>query len=145
MKCRSRLEISWIRQLLAYNNLISYLIMVSDFWNEIHIPQRMWKCLVHFVGLVWLDPGHAHCSGPPLHIDLEKELSISSWSGSLSIRNLMLMKNHVKNMLLKWIILNLRSKNRFRALWQAPIWLFYIFLKYGQVGWVSFDQKLNAD
>ena len=37
--------------------------MVSDFWNEIHIPQRTWKCLVYFLGLAHLYPGHAHCPG----------------------------------------------------------------------------------
>ena len=31
--------------------------MVSDLWNKIHIPQGMWKCLVHFLCPAQLDPG----------------------------------------------------------------------------------------
>ena len=42
--------------------------MVSDFWNEIHIPQRIWKCLVHSLGPALLD-GHAHYPEFSLHID----------------------------------------------------------------------------
>ena len=50
--------------------------------------------------------------------------------GLISIRHLMLMKNPVKNMLYKWIILKLWFRNCLQALCQ--IWLFYIFKAYEQ-------------
>ena len=59
------------RQGLTYNNIISHLIMVSDFWSEIHIPHIMRKCLVHFLGQARSDSANAHCPGP---------LSILIWS-----------------------------------------------------------------
>ena len=40
--------------------------MVSYFWNEIHVPQRMWKCQVHFLGPAQSGSGHviAPCLSP---------------------------------------------------------------------------------
>ena len=61
----------------------------------------MRKCLVHFLGQARLEPSHAHCFGLSLHISLEQELSKSNRVGSLSIRNLMPMKIHVRNMLFR--------------------------------------------
>ena len=109
--------------------------MVFDFWDEIHIPQGMWKCLVHLLASTLPSAVYAHGFGPP---------AILIWSQNCpKVAELGLFRSEIcywrRHMARTWAKKNYLSSYDLKTvsrscLSDAKYIFFHIFYEYGQVG-----------